>query len=147
LLLAASEYYRENFRPSATLREAYLMVAAPVVVAETDAEAKRLFTTSQQRFLRLIRNQPVELFPPVDSMETIWQPWEREIVANKLGEAVVGSEEIVHSGLEDLIRRTGANEIIAVTDTYEHAARLESCRRLARVAKTIDNDVLRAVRN
>lgn len=147
LLHAASEYYRENFRPSATLQEPYLMVAVPVVVAGTNADARRLFTTSQQRFLRLIRNQPVELFPPVDSMETIWQPWEREVVASKLGEAIVGSEDIVHLGLEDLIRRTGADEVIAVTDTYEHAARLESYRRLARVAKTIDNDVLRAVRN
>jgi len=42
-----------------------------VIAAETDAAAQRLFTTSQQRFLRLIRNQPVELLPPVDSMELL----------------------------------------------------------------------------
>ena len=65
---AASDLYHANFRPSGDLREPYMMVATQVIAAETDAEAQRLFTTPQQRFLRLIRNQPVELLPPVDSM-------------------------------------------------------------------------------
>src|SRR6266849_5275507 len=60
-LHAAAELYREQFRPSEVLRKPYLIVAVPVIAAETDEAARRLFTTSQQRFLRLIRNQPVEL--------------------------------------------------------------------------------------
>jgi luciferase family oxidoreductase group 1 len=72
-LYAAGQLYREQFRPSEILRKPYLMVAVQVIAAETDAAAQRLFTTPQQRFLRLIRNQPVELLPPVDSMEPLWQ--------------------------------------------------------------------------
>ena len=113
------------------------MVAVPVIVAETDAEARRIFTTAQQRFLRLIRNQPVELLPPVDSMDSHWTEWERAAVMSKLTAAIVGSEETVQQGLERLIASTSANEVIAVTDTWDHAARLESYERLARVAARI----------
>jgi luciferase family oxidoreductase group 1 len=136
-LYAAADLYREQFRPSAVLRKPYFMVAVQVIAAETDAAARRLFTTPQQRFLRLIRNQPVELLPPVDSMELIWQDWERAAVENRLGAAIVGSDAIVKGGLEKLVGHTGANEVIVVTDTYAHEDRLESYRRVAGVASTI----------
>ena len=136
-LYAAAQLYREQFRPSEALAKPYFMVGVQVVVAETDAEARRLFTTPLQRFLRLIRNQPVELLPPVDSMEPIWSDREREAVQQRLGAAIVGSEATVKAGLEKLVNATGADEVIAVTDLYEHADRLESYRRLAGVAKSI----------
>src|SRR5450755_4583153 len=79
-LYTAAQLYREHFRPSDVLRKPYLMVAVQVIAAETDAAAQRLFTTSQQRFLRLIRNQPVELLPPVESMEGLWNAGERAAV-------------------------------------------------------------------
>jgi luciferase family oxidoreductase group 1 len=53
----AAQLYREEFRPSKELRKPYFMVAVQVIAAETDSAARRLFTTSQQRFLRLIRNK------------------------------------------------------------------------------------------
>jgi luciferase family oxidoreductase group 1 len=137
-LYAAAQLYREQFRPSETLKNPYLMVAVQVIAAETDAAARRLFTTPQQRFLRLIRNQPVELLPPVSSMEPLWQDWERAAVENKLGAAVVGSDATVKAGLEKLIGDTAADEVIVVTDTYEHADRIESYRRVAGVATMIE---------
>jgi luciferase family oxidoreductase group 1 len=136
-LYAAAELYREKFRPSEVLRKPYFMVAVQVITAETDAAARHLFTTPQQRFLRLIRNQPVELLPPVDSMDLLWQDWERAAVENRLGAAIVGSDATVKKGLEKLAGDTGADEVIVVTDTYEHADRLESYRRVAGVATTI----------
>ena len=109
-----------------------------VVAAETDAAARRLFTTPEQRFLRLIRNQPVELLPPVDSMKPLWQDYERAAVESKLRAAIVGSEATVKAGLEKLVQDTGADEVIVVTDTYEHADRIESYRRVADVARMIE---------
>jgi luciferase family oxidoreductase group 1 len=137
-LYTAAQLYRECFRPSEVLRKPYLMVAVQVIAAETDAAARRLFTTPQQRFLRLIRNQPVELLPPVDSMELLWQDWERAAVEGKLSAAIVGSNATVKKGLEQLAGDTGADELIIVTDTYEHADRLGSYRRVADVAAMID---------
>ena len=137
-LYAAAQQYREQFRPSEVLPEPYLMVAVQVIAAETDAAAMRLFTTPQQRFLQLIRNRPVELLPPVDSMETLWQDWERAAVEEKLAAAIVGADATVKAGLKKIVEETGANEAIVVTDTYDHAARLHSYQRVAGVADMIE---------
>jgi luciferase family oxidoreductase group 1 len=136
-LYAAARLYRGEFRPSEKMSAPHLMVAIPVIAAETDAAARRWFTSAQQRFLRLIRNQPVELLPPVESMEPLWREFEREAVEARLAAAVVGSEATVKQGLERLVGDTEADEIIVVTDTYEHQDRLESYRRVAKVASTI----------
>ncbi len=136
-LYAAADLYHDQFRPSATLSKPYFMVGVQVIAAETDAAAQRLFTTPLQRFLRLIRNQPVELLPPVDSMDGLWTDWERSAVMSKLGAAIVGSDATVQAGLEKIVRETGASEVIAVADTYRHEDRLESYQRLAEVANAV----------
>lgn len=137
-LYAASQLYRDNFRPSEGLRKPHLIVAVQVIAADTDAAARRFFTTPQQRFLRLIRNQPVELLPPVDSMEPLWQDNERAAVENRLRAAIIGSDATVKAGLEKLVNDTEADEIIVVTDTYEHEDRLQSYQRVAKVARSIN---------
>src|SRR5580698_2199941 len=136
-LYNATRMYRDRFQPSAVLKQPHLMVGVQVIAAETDAEARRLFTTPQQRFLRLIRNQPVELLPPVDSMAGLWTEWERTAVESKLRTAIVGSESTVRAGLERLLASTGADEIILVTDTWDPAARLDSYQRVAQIASRI----------
>jgi luciferase family oxidoreductase group 1 len=138
LLEDAAHLYRTHFRPGEVLDRPRLMVGVQVIAAESDASARRLFTTPQQRFLRLIRNQPVELLPPVDSMDGLWNEWERAAVESKLRAAIVGSEATVKEGLERLVAVTGADELIVVTDTWDHAARLESYRRLAGIAERIE---------
>src|SRR5713226_6999994 len=136
-LYAAAQFYRERFQPSEVLQTPYLLIAAQVIAAETDAAARRLFTTPQQRFLRLIRNQPVELLPPVDSMQELWDDFERVAVETKLSAAIVGSNATVKAGLEKLVSETAADEVIVVTDTYDHAERLRSYERVAVVAKEL----------
>ena len=144
-LYAAAELYRGQFHPSDVLRKPYLIVAVQIIAAETDAAARRLFTTPQQRFLRLLRNQPVELMPPVDSMESLWQDWERAAVENKLRAAIIGSDASVKAGLQQLVRDTGADEVIVVTDTYEHEDRLQSYQRVAGLASMMKTKSIAAV--
>jgi len=137
-LYAAAELYHQRFRPSEVLDKPYMMVGVPVIAAETDAAAQRLFTSPLQRFLRLVRNQPVELIAPVDSMDGLWTEWERAAVESKLSAAVIGSNATVKAGLEKLARDTGASELIIVTDTYTHEDRLDSYRRVAEIAKEME---------
>lgn len=144
-LYAAARLYREHFRPSKVLRRPHMMVAVQVIAAETDAAARRLFTTPQQRFLRLIRNQPVELLPPVDSMDEIWQDFEQAAVESKLSAAIVGSNVTVAAGLQKLVSETAADEVIVVTDTYDHADRLRSYERVAEVAKNLERRATAAI--
>jgi luciferase family oxidoreductase group 1 len=139
-LYAAARMYRDRFQPSAVLAQPHLMVAVQVIAAETDAAAQRLFTTPQQRFLQLIRNQPVELLPPVDSMDGLWRDYEREAVESKLGAAILGSDSTVRAKMATLVEETGADELIVVTDTYDPADRARSYERVARIAQTIETE-------
>ena len=132
-LLPALHLYRETFTPSSVLPKPYAMAAIPVIVAPTDLEAQRLLTTPQQRFLALIRHQPVELKPPVDSMNELWHPLEKDAVDARLARAIVGNPDTVAKKLSAFIEQTGVQEIFAVTDTYEQADRLRSYELLLKV--------------
>jgi luciferase family oxidoreductase group 1 len=133
----AMELYRHHFRASATLDKPYAMVGLPVLAADTEAQARRLLTTPQQRFLSLVRNQPVELKPPVDTMEGLWNPMEREAVEGRLALAVVGDAAAVQTRMQRITDWLGVDEVLAVTDTYEQADRLRSYEILGEVAKNI----------
>jgi alkanesulfonate monooxygenase SsuD/methylene tetrahydromethanopterin reductase-like flavin-dependent oxidoreductase (luciferase family) len=70
-------------------------------------------------------------------MEGLWSDFERAAVENKLGAAIVGSSATVKAGLEKLVGETGADEVIVVTDTYDHEDRLRSYERVAEVAREL----------
>jgi luciferase family oxidoreductase group 1 len=126
LLLDAAAAYREQFRPSKYLERPYFAAGVPVVAADTDEEAHFLSTSALQRGLRLIRRQPIFVPPPVESMDGLWNEGERYVVHSRMAVAVVGGPETVRLGLERLLRETGADELIFVSDLYEHARRLRS---------------------
>jgi luciferase family oxidoreductase group 1 len=136
-LYAATRLYRERFQPSAVLQTPQLLIAVQVIAAETDAAARRLFTTPQQRFVRMLRGESLELKPPVDSMQHIWHDGERVAVESRLKAAIVGSDTTVLAGLERLVNDTHADEVIVVTDTYEHSDRIASYERVARITNNI----------
>ncbi|HET9309204.1 MAG TPA: LLM class flavin-dependent oxidoreductase, partial [Candidatus Sulfotelmatobacter sp.] len=136
-LHSAAQLYRQRFRPSHALRKPYLFVAVQVIAAETDATARRLFTTPQQRLLRAIRGESVELLPPVDSMDSLWHDGERAAVENQMRAAIVGSDATVQAGLEKLASDARADEVIVVTETYEHSDRSDTYQRVARIAAKI----------
>jgi len=118
--------YRRNFKPSAALDRPHAMIGAGVFAAETDAEAQRLASSSQLQFLSMVRGRPEKLPPPVESMEDRWSPAERAAVLERMRCAAIGSPETVRQQLEELLERTGADEIIATAQIYDHKARLRS---------------------
>ena len=130
-LLAALATYRAGFRPSAQLASAYAMVGANVVVAETDAEARRLFTSVQQGVTNLLRGARGRLQPPIDDIESYWTPPEKAQASRMLGCSFVGSPATVRAGLEHFITQTAADEIIVAAGIFDQAARLRSYELLA----------------
>src|SRR3954470_5847573 len=108
-LLAALAIYRENFRPSEALDRPHVMVGVNAFAADTDAEARRLFTSLQQAFLNLVRGRPGPLAPPVDGMDDRWSAVERSHVERMTRVSVVGSPETVRRGLEAVIAATDAD--------------------------------------
>ncbi|HEY2799427.1 MAG TPA: LLM class flavin-dependent oxidoreductase [Chthoniobacterales bacterium] len=125
-LEVALALYRRNFKQSAALTKPYVIIGAGVFAAETDAEAQRLFTSSQLQFLNLVRGRPSKLPPPVETMEGRWSATERAAVQQRTRCSAIGSPETVQRRLAELLEETGADEIIATAQIYDHAARLRS---------------------
>ena len=130
-LLPALQMYRERFEPSKQLQEPYAMVGANAIVADDDAEARRLFTSAQQSFTNMLRGTRGQLPPPIDDIETYWSPQEKAQASQMLSRSFVGSPETVRSGLEAFVAETGADELIVASAIHDHAARLRSYELLA----------------
>ncbi len=124
--LPALEIYRGAFEPSEVLSEPYAMVAAQVVVAETDEEALRLALPAALAFVHLRQNNPVPL-PTVEQATAYpWSPQERAFAdARREGQAV-GSVESVRRALGDLLSATAADELMVTTMVPDLDARLRS---------------------
>ncbi|MEO6104809.1 MAG: MsnO8 family LLM class oxidoreductase, partial [Pseudoxanthomonas sp.] len=118
--------YHRDFRPSRFLAQPYAMLALNVVAAETDAEARRLFTTAQQSFVNLRRGKFGLIPPPVDDIEAFWEPHEKLGVQNALACSVVGSPETVKRGIAAFADRHRPDELLLVANIFEHQARLRS---------------------
>ncbi len=125
-LHVALELYRRNFRPSVASPKPHVIVGAGVYVADTDAEAQRLFTSAQQQVLALIRGRPSLLPPPVETMDGRWSAAEERAILQRMRCAAVGSPETVRRQLRALLDETAADEVIAVAQIFDHAARLRS---------------------
>jgi luciferase family oxidoreductase group 1 len=125
-LLPALAIYRERFEPSDQLSEPYAMVGANAVVADTDEEARRLFTSAQQSFTNIFRGRRGQLPPPIDDIEDYWSPVEKDRASAMLARSFVGSPETVHAGLEAFVAETGADEIIVASAIHDHGKRLRS---------------------
>jgi luciferase family oxidoreductase group 1 len=118
--------YRANYRPSEENPEPYLMVGTSVFAAPTDEEARFLFSSQQQAFVNLRTGNPGPLPPPVEGFEENLDPRARFILGQALSCAIVGSHDTVKQGLKDFAARTGADEVIATANMFDHAARVRS---------------------
>lgn len=133
-LLPALQIYRSSFRPSSALEKPYAMVGIGVVAADTAEEARRLATSQQQQSLSLIRGRPGKLNPPVNDMNELWTEEEQELVLGRMAYSVVGDRDAVKARLEQIVQETGADELIATGQIFDHQARLRSYEILAEVA-------------
>jgi luciferase family oxidoreductase group 1 len=125
-MMQAIEVYRAQFRPSDQLERPYVMLGFNVFAADTDDEAKLLFTSLQQAFVNLRRGQPSRLPRPAAGFEDQLMPAERAMINQALSSSAVGSRDTVRRGLEAFISRTGADELIVTSQIFDHAARLRS---------------------
>ena len=132
-LLQALEVYRQGFKPSAQLERPYAMAGVHVYAAASDAEARRLFTSAQIQFTSMVRNRRGKLQPPIDDIETYWTPQEKLQASHMLKYAIVGSPQMVQSGMQDFVKQTGVDEVMVVSAIYDHAARKRSYEILAEV--------------
>ena len=126
LLLSALDIYRSRFKPSEQLARPYAMVGVNVIAAPTDDEARRLATTQQMSFADIFRGARGLSRPPIDDIESYWSPMEKAQASRMLARSIVGSPETVRAQFDALVAETGADELMVVSDVYDHAKRLRS---------------------
>ncbi|GAA7760718.1 hypothetical protein RN01_27945 [Cupriavidus sp. SHE] len=122
----AIDLYRRTFRPSEQLDRPHVMLGLNVFGAETDAEARRLFSSLQQQFLALVRGTPGQLKPPVDDIERLWDASEAEHIRRSLACSVVGDPAAVREGIQRFVDDLRPDELMLTGQIYDHAARLRS---------------------
>jgi len=130
-LMAALAEYRQRFKPSKQLAAPYAMVATNVIAAPTDAEARRLATTLQMAFVNMTRGVFGLSQPPIDDMDSYWSPAERAHVERVLCRSIIGSVATVRSGIAALLQETGADELMVVSDVFDHSLRRRSIELIA----------------
>jgi luciferase family oxidoreductase group 1 len=133
-LTHAMALYRQLFKPSEQLRKPYAMAGVNVVVADTDAEARRLFTSHQQSFANLRRGMPGLQRPPIADIDSYWSPAEKQMAESMLACSIVGSPQTVRQGLERFVEYSGADELMVVSAIFDAAARRKSYAMLAEIA-------------
>lgn len=126
MMTYAFEIYRENYRPSSKFPTPYLIACVNGIAAETDDEAKKLANTLYQAFINLIRNDRKPYSPPVDDMDTIWNPMEKAGVLQKLKYSFIGNQDTIQKQIkhfQDLFR---VDEIMITSHIYDQKARVMS---------------------
>jgi luciferase family oxidoreductase group 1 len=126
MMMQAIAIYRERFRPSAQLEAPNVMLGITVVAAETDDEARFLFSSLQQSMLNNRTGRRGRVPPPVADFAARLDPYLRAILEDGLSCAVVGGPETVRRGLEDFVRRTGADELMVTANIFDHQKRKRS---------------------
>jgi luciferase family oxidoreductase group 1 len=126
MMMQAVDLYRAQFKPSEQLQRPHVMLGLNVFAADTDDEARVLFTSLQQAFVNLRRGQPGPLPPPVAGFEEQLTPMERLMLGDALACSIVGSPDVVRRGLAAFVERTGADELMVTAQIFDHAARLRS---------------------
>jgi luciferase family oxidoreductase group 1 len=118
--------YRSRFQPSERLAAPRVMLGLNVCAADTDAEARRLFSSHQQAVIARRTGRRGPLPPPLDDFESRLDPTAKLILREALSCSVVGSPETVKRGLEAFIGQTRTDEIMVTGHIFDHAARLRS---------------------
>ena len=135
LLIPALEIYRDRFKPSEQLDRPYAIVGVNIIAAGSDDMARRLATTQQMSFTNIFRGARGLSQPPIDDIESYWTPMEKAQAMRMLARSIVGSPDTVRKGIGAMVEETRADELIIVSDVYEHAERLRSIELIAQAAE------------
>jgi luciferase family oxidoreductase group 1 len=123
--------YRERFLPTEESQAPRTAVAAWILCADTDEEARRLASSSRMAMMLLRRNRLIAVPPPDKALEFLAREGKTVDGALPGRRAIIGSPDGVRAAVEQLAVQYGAEEVIAVTITHDHQARRHSYELLA----------------
>lgn len=131
----ALQIYRNGFKPSEYLAEPYVMVCVNVVAADSNEEAEKLATSSDQFYLNVVRGSKNLLQPPLDTMDGQWSYREEMMVRGMSQYTFKGDEETISEQLGKFVAQLQIDEVIAVSYIYDQEKRKRSFEVLKQAAK------------
>lgn len=129
----AMRAYRERFQPSAGLAQPWAILAAAVVCADTDERADYLARSLDLNILRLRSGRPGRIPSPAEATAYPYTEAERAQVSTYRANLTVGAPEMVKARLDHLIEATGADELMVVSNIYDHGERRHCYELVARL--------------
>ncbi len=125
-LFDAISLYRSMFEGSEQSEKPYIMAGVMAVVADTDEEARYLFTSVQQQFMNMRKGANCTFAKPVDDLSQICTDADQAMLSHVLRYALVGSPQTVSDKLHKFIDATEVDELIVSMPIHNIKARLKS---------------------
>lgn len=141
-LLNALNIYREEFTPSEFLKEAYTIAGVNIVIADTDEEAEKLYTSLIRMFFGVLTGNSQPLHPPTEMTDDLKDIVQHPSLHQMLKYSFVGNKETVKTQLKDFINETQVDELIMVSTIYSIDDRIKSAKLFAEVMKEINDGIL-----
>ncbi|WP_415973700.1 MsnO8 family LLM class oxidoreductase [Rhodococcus sp. 077-4] len=127
--------YRKHFRPSSTNLEPYVIVSLDVTIAADAQDARRLAVPEAWAMARSRREGEFPALEPDSAIDAVqWTPQTRSRVEASLASSILGTALQVRPRLEEIVERTGADEIMASTSTYDRAELFDADAAFAQLA-------------
>jgi len=118
--------YRGEFQPSRSQATPYVIVAAWVLCADTDDEARRLAASARMAFTLMLEGQLIPI-PPVETALRFFEEHDRATAPVKRRRRwTLGSPDTIRREVEAVVHEYDADELMIVTITHDHAARRRS---------------------
>ena len=125
-LYDALQLYRQHFKPSAQLPQPYSIACVNVIAADTDEEAQTLATSFYMLAMGIVTGKRQPIQPPVESMEGIWNDFEKAAVQQMMQFSFIGSAKRVKEQLQSFVNDTGIDELMVASHIYDNAAKIKS---------------------
>ncbi|WP_258063969.1 MULTISPECIES: LLM class flavin-dependent oxidoreductase [unclassified Pseudoclavibacter] len=128
---AAADHYRDHFVPSPVLAEPHFMVSVSAIAAETVDEATRLALPSRAAMHQIRFGRPTRVLSPEGAAAYADRMQDRSLYDATTGTQLVGTPEMVADGIDRLIERTGADEVILAATTHDVEVRIRTIEAIA----------------
>jgi luciferase family oxidoreductase group 1 len=125
-MMDAIGLYRSGFRPSAQLDKPHVMLGFNVFAADAQEEAELMASSMQQAFVNSRSGRPSRLPPPRRHYYESATAQERALLDAVLSCTAIGSPDTVRTQLKAFVARTGADELMITSQTFQHTQRLRS---------------------
>ncbi len=137
-LFPALEIYRDEFEPSDVLEKPYVMAGVNIIIADTDEEAERISTSFIRMIIGIFTGNRTYMQAPTELTPELEEFMQYPQVQQMMRYSFIGSKAKVKKQVVDFLKETQADELIAVTNTFDPKARIHSYKKFAEIMKEIN---------